>query len=260
LVVVASARTPSNLQLAWYAFRTAPASFLGGAVVVVCIECLLLWAVALRAWPPSAARLAATIGLMAAAFTYLAVVGSWVTGERVRRAAIGQLVPSEGLLTERLLLRPAQATDVEALLATADGEAMRANGWSMRTRDSWRRATAIAGCAALHGDIAICERPGGVVGLATVRREDDGDGCQLGWWLGPGKRGIGYGTEVVNALSRHLLAQGWSSVRVGTSVENVAVQRVAMKAGATEVERRPHVLPDGARVESIWYELRGDVA
>jgi hypothetical protein len=45
-------------------------------------------------------------------------------------------------------------------------------------------------------------------------------------------------------------------VRIGTSAENVAVQRIAAKLDAVEVERGPYGLPDGSTIESIWYELR----
>jgi RimJ/RimL family protein N-acetyltransferase len=62
---------------------------------------------------------------------------------------------------------------------------------------------------------------------------------------GAGSQRQGYGTEAVRLALHALHAAGIVEVRIGTSSDNTAVQRVAERLGARPFPAQPHVLPDG---------------
>ena len=159
------------------------------------------------------------------------------------------------IATDRLILRPLRPADSEALPGLWDEEFMGANGWEPETctralevlRDLPPR---------LAREFAIVGRTTGeLIGTVSVDDVDlDSMTCSLGWTVGPPWRRRGYGTEAICAVLHGLHRIGMRSVRIGTSTSNLAARRVAEKAGAVLSEQRDHTLPDGSRVESVWYE------
>ncbi len=110
------------------------------------------------------------------------------------------------LATERLLLRPFQATDaarVQLLAGNpnvaqmtsniphpgADGEA---SNWIAAHADDWQRGSAaiFAVCSRVEGELI------GSVGLMNIYNND----AELGYWIGELYWGNGYATEAVDAL------------------------------------------------------------
>lgn len=83
-------------------------------------------------------------------------------------------------------------------------------------------------------DLAI-EADGDLVGGVQARRDAEMSPpglFELGIGLFPAARGQGYGTEAIALLTRYLFEdeQAWR-VQLGTDVDNVAMRRVAEKAG-----------------------------
>jgi RimJ/RimL family protein N-acetyltransferase len=84
---------------------------------------------------------------------------------------------------------------------------------------------------------------------------DDRTTCSMGCLLHPDSRGIGIGREAVALAGQMCSALGVTSIRIGTSVSNIAMQRSAVDGGAVFVNEGLHTLPNGERVIARWYEL-----
>ena len=235
-------------------FRLLPWSFLRGIAPLLVLGTLIVAWRASRGATDQSEWLVGMGLVLGGSLVWLA----WMivaTGTRVAPMLIGPAIDGPPLRTARLVLRPVEAADAEAAMASLDEEAMTSNGWTAVTRAGWERVLVLDGVGAAHGDVAICRHDGTFVGLITVRCPV-GRGWEVGWWLAPDERRKGYGTEAIGELVDHLHARGIPAVRVGTSADNVAVQKVMARLGAVEDERVPHTLPDGSTIDSIWYVLR----
>jgi RimJ/RimL family protein N-acetyltransferase len=107
-------------------------------------------------------------------------------------------------------------------------------------------------------DLAI-ESDGLLVGSIEAR---SGEGsfppgvCEIGVELVPEARGRGLGTEAVELLSRHLLAQGFDRVQASTNVDNGAMRGALEKAGfALEGTLRAYMPDDGRRADYALYAV-----
>ncbi|GAB6901029.1 GNAT family N-acetyltransferase [Kineosporia succinea] len=99
--------------------------------------------------------------------------------------------------------------------------------------------------------------------LVFVRSARDGQG-EIGYWMHPEGRGRGLATEATFLAARHALLPlaegglGWNNLGLRASVDNVASQRVAEKAGfrRTGLERGIRLPPDrSARVDLVKYDM-----
>ena len=207
---------------------TLPPMFLPGPIALIAVVALLaLSAEVVRAWSNAAAAQV--------------------------EASVARAIPA--IDTPRLHLRQVEPGDHAAFDALLDDVAIEANGWTPRQRVEMLRAVRTSAVLPVADLWAIVERASGrVIGDVVVSEVDREAGrCQLGWMLGPAHRGKGHGTEAVGAVLDALHRVGFGQVRIGTAVDNVAVQRVTEKVGARLVETTAHVLPNGRTVESRWY-------
>jgi RimJ/RimL family protein N-acetyltransferase len=155
----------------------------------------------------------------------------------------------------RVALRRPHPADEHAYAATMDDDFRRINGWDTGLVDrSLQLIRSPPAISLLAWALIWSRETGSVVGSISADQVDaDGRTCELGWWLGPGHRGRGYGTEAVCLALGALHAAGVERIRIGTALDNVAVRRVAAKVGAAEESQTGHRLPNGRRVDAIWY-------
>ncbi|MFE5288330.1 GNAT family N-acetyltransferase [Nocardia sp. NPDC056611] len=156
----------------------------------------------------------------------------------------------------RLLLRPPVRQDAVALAATIDAEMLAGNGWS--ERDAQVMVKAVGSGLPTPGLLVFeAWSDGSLVGGASVHPSGSDTSAQtLGWWIGPRHRRAGYASEAVAALVEAIHDAGFTTVEIGTSESNLAVQRICDRIGATEKDRRAQQLPNGSVVPGIWYEHR----
>jgi len=174
-----------------------------------------------------------------------------------RRFVLAVARAFERIETERLVLRQLTPTDAGAFAATIDAVVIEANGWT----DEQAHATPPEVAAGrwsrrrLFTRAVMTNRATGVVlGSISARGCDATErSCEIGWWTGPAARGQGYATEAAIAIVDALHAAGVRRVWIGTASGNTAVQRTAVRTGARLVGERPHQLPNGVVVPSLWY-------
>jgi len=150
------------------------------------------------------------------------------------------------LLTERLILRPMEESDLDAyteMLATPEvGAALHLSGVSRS--DAWLGMAQWRGQWELRGSgqFAVEERStGSFVGRAGLNRpeRDDWPGLEVGWALHPGWWGRGYATEAGAAsLAYAFDVMGVPEAFSVILPENVASQAVARRLGLSLVEER----------------------
>lgn len=154
--------------------------------------------------------------------------------------------------TERLVIRRPRPEDAAAVRAVIDRGVTEAMGWSPEHVDQLVRGVERDETTT---DRLICDRATGkVLGSIDVGRLDlANDRCEVGFWLGPGARGWGYGTEALTAVLAVLHAAGILAVDVMTAPDNQAVIRIMQKVGAVEMARGRHILPNGREVDAVWF-------
>lgn len=167
-------------------------------------------------------------------------------------------MPGRIVTTQRLLMRPHERGDYEALCALwADPEVTRhITGAPQDAASSWQRLLRYAGHWALldFGFWAVVEQASGRyigdVGLMQARRalgERFDSAPEIGWSLAPSAQGKGYAREAVTA------AIDWAHTRFGLTrlvcmitPDNAPSQRVAVKFGFEVFARTEYA---GAAVE-----------
>ena len=151
----------------------------------------------------------------------------------------------EPIRTSRLVLEPVSAQTAQRLIAGDLSGLTPGTGWPHEdTMDGLgfvARGEAVSWLVTLDGaTVGDCGTLGGV----------DAEGLiEIGYGLAAPYRGKGYGTELVGALSRWLLARP-AVRRVGaqTLADNVASQVVLERAGFRRLRAADGIL---------WYELSG---
>lgn len=147
-----------------------------------------------------------------------------------------RVVPA-AIVTERLVLVPLDDETAEHLIAGDPSCLDHVPGWPHAdTIDAVRlRASGAA--------VWLVGLDGSVIGdCGTAGPISDG-AVEIGFGLAEEERGKGFGTEVVAALSRWLLAQdGISSVNATTDAGNVASQRVLERTGFEPSEVRDELV------------------
>lgn len=171
--------------------------------------------------------------------------------------------PPARIETDRLVLRPPQPGDEEALYrAINDFEVVRMLAdapWPYRREDAHAFvARAPAWDPATDRPLMIVHRDLGVIGGCGFHAADEEPYPELGYWIGRAHWGRGYASEA--AAAALVWAHGAWGKRVACSehfAENPASGRVLVKAGMlyTGVRRRTPCLARGARVDArrmIW--------
>jgi len=164
------------------------------------------------------------------------------------------------LITERLVLRPFRADDLDPLLAVMTTDAVRASLHVPDTFDrvaAWGALTSHAGLWALRGlgQWALEERDGGrFVGRAGLywRPEPEWPGVEVGWTLDPAVWGRGYATEAGARAVRYGFEDlGVDALHSVILPGNTRSEAVATRLGFTPGEER--VLPHfPAAAHRIW--------
>lgn len=180
------------------------------------------------------------------------------------------IFPAGTLATERLVLGPFEAADVEAVAeACSDPEVQR---WLPLPRP-YRREDAAEWClrkapelreVGAGLELAIRTRPAGqLAGCIGLKRPDwAGRVVEVGYWSAPATRRHGYLGEAVRTLTHWVLTeQGFERVELLAATGNLASQRVAERAGFTRegVMRNAGFTHDG-RVDLVLYaKIRADL-
>lgn len=145
------------------------------------------------------------------------------------------------LETERLILRPWQASDAESLWTYArDPDVGPVAGWPPHrsVAESLHVIEAVLNGAQCY---ALCEKGGhqaiGAIELKLrghTHKTDREDECELGYWLGKPFWGRGYMPEAVGELLRHgFEGLGMQAIWCGYYEGNSQSRRVQEKAGFT---------------------------
>jgi RimJ/RimL family protein N-acetyltransferase len=137
----------------------------------------------------------------------------------------------EAIATRRLLLEPLDGTVARAILGGDLSSLNAADGWPHDdTLDALRMATA-PGSRSL---VWLVRSNGVVIGeCGTLGGVDDAGDVEIGYGLAAEHRGHGHGNELVQALSRWLIAQPGVKRVVAREVlaDNVASRRALENAG-----------------------------
>jgi RimJ/RimL family protein N-acetyltransferase len=131
--------------------------------------------------------------------------------------------------TPRLLLRPVDEEEARAIVAGDLSGLPAGRGWPHA--DTLDAMAMIGGPAAARGWLVTLD--GTIIGdCGTHGAPDAGGEVEIGYGLAEPFRGRGYGTEVVEALSRRLLAQpGVRRVTAGVLADNIPSRRALERAG-----------------------------
>ena len=164
------------------------------------------------------------------------------------------------LTTERLVLRPFRADDLEPFFAAMSTEGVRASLHvpdAFSVADAWRSLATFAGLWELKGlgQWALEERSTGrFVGRAGLhwRPDDDWPGVEVGWMLDPAAWGSGYATEAGSRAVRYGFEEmGEDALYSVILPENTRSQAVARRLGYEPgVERTMSFSPASPHV--VW--------
>ena len=164
--------------------------------------------------------------------------------------------------TERLLLRPWQESDAEALYRWAsDPEVGPAAGWSPHTSVEDSR-NIIRTVLAKEGTFAVVPKDGngdpiGAIGVFPTEIPEGRGEPEIGYWIGRPFWGQGLIPEAVRELLRWcFMERGAARVWCGHSPGNDKSRRVIEKCGFTYVCDGPSVLwPDGQERPTCYYAI-----
>jgi RimJ/RimL family protein N-acetyltransferase len=165
------------------------------------------------------------------------------------------------LTSDRLILRPTQATDFDPWCAMmADPDVATFLGGTKSRAEVWRGITSMAGAWALFGFamFSVVERATGRwIGRLGPWHPEGWPGTEVGWGLVRDAWGKGYATEGSRvAIAWAFDHLGWTEVIHCIDPTNGPSQAVAKRLGSTC--RGPGKLPppfEGANVE-IWGQTR----
>ncbi|SEK99960.1 Protein N-acetyltransferase, RimJ/RimL family [Pseudoxanthomonas sp. GM95] len=167
------------------------------------------------------------------------------------------------LETERLVLRPPRAEDLDAWAAFAtDEEAMRHLGGTMPRSVAWRSLATVVGAWQMQqfGFFFVFEKAtGDWVGRVGPWQPEGWPGTEVGWGIKRDRWGLGYAPEAASAAIDWVLGQhAWDEVIHTIAPDNQASKQVAAKLGSRLL--RMGVMPapyDGQSVE-IWGQSRAE--
>ena len=192
----------------------------------------------------------------------------------LRRSADVQLVPAYPIATNRLLIRPLTAADVDDVVAYRSipdvcryvpFKPMNAEAITDRLRGNWSRLNLLAEGEYLTLGVELVEA-GRVIGdMFLAFQSEENRGAEIGWVLSPAHSGHGYATEASHAIL-HLAFDQLGAHRVIARVDarNEASLRLADRLG---MRREAHLISndwfkgewsdeiDFALLEHDWAQL-----
>jgi RimJ/RimL family protein N-acetyltransferase len=164
--------------------------------------------------------------------------------------------------TERLVLRPPHADDVDAIVrGFQDPENQR---WLSAPPSPYTHADAVqfvtemapAGRTAGTDLVCALEADGEFVGTCGLHSLTTGRlGPEIGYWVASWARRKGYAAEAARGLADWALAHGAERAHLFTDVDNRPSQAVARRAGFTEegVVRSCLQYRDGRRADAVLF-------
>ena len=139
------------------------------------------------------------------------------------------------------------------MVETIDSRVEERNGWPPTARREHQLA--IDSGKAPHLRIIYDRIIGQVVGcIETTPDRLHPQRCELGFWVGPSFRNVGYVTEAVQLLVPELFRRGRKTVTAATANDNHAVTRLLGNCGFDLVDQRPHSLPNGTVIDAKFFE------
>jgi len=175
--------------------------------------------------------------------------------------------PDVVLRTERLVLRPLDKSDIDAVVQAASDPVTQR--WLPLPRPYTR-----AHAEGFVGTWAPGQRESGdgivralgfgdkLAGVIDLKRTDwQLREAEMGYWAAPGFRGLGLMTEAVAALARWALTeQSFQRIELRAATGNAASARVAVKGGFTYegVARNAGIVHDGRVDLAVYSMIPGD--
>ena len=137
------------------------------------------------------------------------------------------------LRTERLVLRPPRLEDAETIAALVNDRRIAQNTARIphpyALADAQAFLTAVA--ASEREAVFVVTLRGKVIGCCGIEQRD-GEGAEIGYWLGVAFWGQGYATEAARAVIDHAFHDlGYKVLHAGARVSNPASRRVLEKCG-----------------------------
>lgn len=171
------------------------------------------------------------------------------------------ILGTQNVLRARLRLRPVVAgkrthlrlmgpRDVAAFNATIDASVEAENRWDSTVRDEYLSAIRRS---SLPSTYAICtRRTGEIVGVVDVAAVGE-LAAELGAWIGPRHRGLGYMSDALAAVVDFLDGSGCTSIRASTAQTNIPMQSALRRAGFVEQDPYTHQFANGETVPAIRF-------
>ncbi len=166
------------------------------------------------------------------------------------------------LLGERLVLRPFTPGDADDIYDAVDGD-FEIGRWMPWAR-GYTRQHALDWCVRhAHTDPVRTahfalepRRRGRLVGSLGVTADWERGTAEVGYWIAPWARGLGYATEATRTVCEYLFDRGFHRVELLIAVGNRASLAVARRAGFTEegVLRKALTLP-GEYSDAVLFGL-----
>ena len=178
-------------------------------------------------------------------------------------------LPPKRVETRRLVLRPCRPAEAPLLREAIDSSLDHLRAW-MRwamsepssLEETRERINTSLNRFEKGEDFAYCIFPRSeeaVFGGIGLHRRAGPDCLEIGYWMGAGQVGLGYGTEAVTALAAvGLELAGIGRIKIECDPANQASVRVAQKAGFSLVERRSgdKLTPSGEPRDTLVFEVR----
>jgi RimJ/RimL family protein N-acetyltransferase len=170
---------------------------------------------------------------------------------------------TETIRTDRLVLRPHRAEDEEAVFAACQDPGIQRwisvipSPYTLEDARAFVRDVAPGDRAARRAMPVAIEARGRVVGTAGLHFSPGRLGPEIGYWVAPAERGMGYAAEATRALAAWAFAHGVPRVHLWVDVENSASQAAARRAGCVQegVVRAVLRERDGSRRDAVLFGL-----
>ena len=165
------------------------------------------------------------------------------------------------LETERLILRPPQAVDLQPYLEFSADEAVMSHlGGVQPPSVAWRSFCALSGAWQLFGVsmFSVIEKSTGQwVGRLGPWQPLDWPGTEVGWSIRRQSWGLGYAPEAATAAINWAFASlGWEEVIHTIAPDNVNSKTVAAKLGSTLMRIDELPPPHAGKPVEVWGQSR----